>query len=275
MNSIIESWFIKDMIKATSDMWLKGWDERNGGNISLRLDDADIKPYEHEFNIDINEIELTEAVPTLAHHYILVTGSGKFFRNVQIDPAANLCVIKINAKGDGYQILWGMVNGGLPTSEIATHLQSHAVRKKVTNDTDRVIMHCHATNLIALTYVLELTAARFTHELWQMSTECLVVFPDGVGVVPWMVPGTDSIGNASALLIEKHSLVIWAFHGVFGAGPNLDDTFGLIDTAEKSAQILVKVIAMGGRKQGITIPEFRELAARFGVTPFEDALQIS
>ncbi len=33
------------MIKATSDAWLKGWDERNGGNLTLRLDEADIAPF--------------------------------------------------------------------------------------------------------------------------------------------------------------------------------------------------------------------------------------
>jgi hypothetical protein len=31
--SIEDSWFVRDMVKATSDMWLKGWHERNGGNL--------------------------------------------------------------------------------------------------------------------------------------------------------------------------------------------------------------------------------------------------
>ncbi len=38
MQRILSSWFVQGMVKATSDMWLKGWDERNGGNVSLRLD---------------------------------------------------------------------------------------------------------------------------------------------------------------------------------------------------------------------------------------------
>ena len=38
------------MIKATSDAWLKGWDERNGGNLTLRLDDADIEPFAADFH---------------------------------------------------------------------------------------------------------------------------------------------------------------------------------------------------------------------------------
>ena len=45
MQNITQSWFVQGMIKATTDAWLKGWDERNGGNLTLRLDDADIAPY--------------------------------------------------------------------------------------------------------------------------------------------------------------------------------------------------------------------------------------
>ena len=49
MQRILSSWFVQGMVKATSDMWLKGWDERNGGNVSLRLDAADVEPYREEF----------------------------------------------------------------------------------------------------------------------------------------------------------------------------------------------------------------------------------
>ena len=38
MQNITQSWFVQGMIKATTDAWLKGWDERNGGNLTLRLD---------------------------------------------------------------------------------------------------------------------------------------------------------------------------------------------------------------------------------------------
>ncbi len=44
---------------------------------------------------------------------------------------------------------------------------------------------------------------------------------------------TDEIGQATAQEMQKHSLVLWPFHGVFGSGSTLDETFGLIDTAEK------------------------------------------
>ncbi|EMH9513240.1 class II aldolase/adducin family protein, partial [Providencia rettgeri] len=49
MQDILTSWFVQGMIKATSDMWLKGWDERNGGNVSLRLTEDDVSPFKHTF----------------------------------------------------------------------------------------------------------------------------------------------------------------------------------------------------------------------------------
>ena len=182
--------------------------------------------------------------------------------------------MKVDSDGAGYHILWGLTHEAVPTSELPAHFLSHCERIKLTGGKDRVIMHCHATNLIALTYVLENDSALITRKLWEGSTECLVVFPDGVGILPWMVPGTDEIGQATAVSMQQHSLVLWPFHGVFGSGPTLDETFGLIDTAEKSAEVLVKVYSMGGMKQTITQQELIALGQRFGVTPMASALNL-
>ena len=274
MQNITTSWFVQGMIKATSDAWLKGWDERNGGNLTLRLDEADIAPFSADFHEKPRYIALSQPMPLLANTPFIVTGSGKFFRNVQLDPAANLGVVKIDSDGAGYHILWGLNHEAVPTSELPAHFLSHCERIKATNGKDRVIMHCHATNLIALTYVLENNTALITRKLWEGSTECLVVFPDGVGILPWMVPGTDEIGQATAEEVQKHSLVLWPFHGVFGSGPTLDEAFGLIDTAEKSAEVLVKIYSMGGMKQTITRAELIALGKRFGVTPLASALAL-
>jgi rhamnulose-1-phosphate aldolase len=120
--------------------------------------------------------------------------------------------------------------------------------------------------------VLDLTPAALTRALWEMSTECLVVFPDGIGVLPWMVPGTITIGEATAEAMLKHPLVLWPFHGIFGSGANLDEAKGLIDTAEKAAEVLVKVLSMGGKKQSITTQQLNDLAVRFQVEPMAEAL---
>ena len=113
----------------------------------------------------------------------------------------------------------------------------------------------------------------FTRELWEMATECPVVFPAGIGVVPWMVPGGREIAVATSELMKKYDLAVWAHHGMFAAGEDFDLTFGLMHTAEKSAEILVKMLSMRPDKlQTITPDNFRHLAKDFHVTLPEEFL---
>ena len=181
-------------------------------------------------------------------------------------PQESMGLIELDEKGERYRICWGFKGGARPTSELPSHLMNHEV-KFLINPEYRVIYHAHTTNIIALTFVLPLTDEVFTRELWEMATECPVVFPDGVGVVPWMVPGGRDIAVATSELMKKYDLAIWAHHGMFAAGFDFDLTFGLMHTAEKSAEILVKVLSMRPDKlQTITVQNFRDLARDFKVT---------
>lgn len=269
--SIKESSFIKETIRVINDMWLKGWDERNGGNLSYRLVKDEVEKYKGELKGN-KTVKLFGELKELAGEYFLVTGSGKYFKNVIIDPEANLGIIRISEDGKYYTILWGFSDGANPTSEFQAHLLSHIERMKVTEGKNRVVMHAHATNLIALSYILDLTTENFTKQLWKMSTECLVVFPDGIGVIPWMIPGKEKIARATAKEMSKHSMVLWPFHGIFGTGKDLDEAFGLIDTVEKAATILVKVLSMGGQKQTISDEELKALAEGFRLKALEGIL---
>ena len=113
----------------------------------------------------------------------------------------------------------------------------------------------------------------FTRELWESATECPVVFPDGVGVIGWMVPGGREIAIKTAELMKKYDVVIWAHHGMFCSGEDFDLTFGLLHTVEKSAEILVKILSMAPQKlQTITPNDFRALAKDFKVTLPEEFL---
>ena len=203
----------------------------------------------------------------LAGEYFITTGSGKFFRNVEPDPVHSIGIVEINDKGDSWRIVWGLEDGAKPTSEFPSHFMNHSVRKAATNGANRVIYHCHATNVIALTYILPLTDRDFTRALWQSVTECPVVFPEGVGVCPWMVPGGADIAMATSELMKTYQAAIWAQHGLFASGPDFDITFGLAHTIEKSAEIYVKVLSMGGGiiRQTITDDDLRAIARDFGV----------
>lgn len=269
---VLDAEFVKNFIRTANDGWEQGWHERNGGNLSYRIRLEEVEAVKEDF--EPKEWQpIGTTVPKLAKEYFIVTGSGKYFRNVIIKPEDSICIIELDEKGENYRIVWGLVNGGRPTSELPTHLMNHEVKMIATGGNHRVIYHAHPTNIIALTFVLPLEDKVFTRELWEMSTECPVIFPEGVGVVPWMVPGGRDIAVATSELMKKYNLAIWAHHGMFASGEDFDLTFGLMHTAEKSAEILVKMLSMQpNKRQTITPDNFRDLAKDFNVALPEEFL---
>ena len=247
MSTIYDVANVKGFIRMCNDGWLQGWHERNGGNLTYRMTEEDVAACRPFFDETPREwVNMGVQADNLAGEYFITTGSGKFFRNVEPDPIHSIGIVEINDKGDSWRIVWGLADGAKPTSEFPSHFMNHSVRKAATNGANRVIYHCHATNVIALTYILPLTDRDFTRALWQSATECPVVFPEGVGVCPWMVPGGADIAMATSELMKKYQAAIWAQHGLFASGPDFDITFGLAHTIEKSAEIYVKVLSMGG-----------------------------
>ena len=269
MKDILTAPFLIEMVRTTSNMYAHGWDERNGGNISLMLEEDQVAEYLDVSGV-LRTIPTGFSAPELEGKYFLVTGTGKYFKNVEVDPAGNLGIVRLVDGGRNAQLLWGYSDGGQFTSEFPAHMMSHVARLKV-DPLNRVVMHCHPGNLLAMTYVHSLDEREFTRTLWQMCTECIVVFPDGVNVLPWMLCGTNEIGEATAQKMETARLVVWSQHGIYGAGKDLDETFGLIETAEKAAEIYMKIAHLP-RVNTITDEQMHLLEGRFNVKAREGYL---
>jgi rhamnulose-1-phosphate aldolase len=269
-NNILNANYVQVMIEVTTNLYRLGWDERNGGNISYLLEENEVLPFLNPTEV-IREIPMIFDATSLAGKYFIVTGSGKYFKNVQANPAENLGIIRVKEDGKTLQLLWGLENDAVPTSELPSHFMSHMARLEVDPE-NRIIMHNHATHLLAMSFTHDLDEKAFTRTLWQMCTECLVVFPEGVSILPWIVPGTTEIGEATAAKMKETRLVLWPQHGIYGAGKDMDEVFGLIETAEKAAEVYTYVCAQGGIKQTISDENLRLLADSFGVTPREGYL---
>ena len=271
MKDILTAPFVKEMAATTANMYRLGWDERNGGNISYLLDSSEVAEYLDLDNV-IRTIPTGFHAPSLIGKIFIVTGTGKYFKNVEKDPENNLGVIRIAGDGSTAELLWGYADGGKFTSELPAHLMSHMARLSVDPE-NRVVIHSHPTNTLAMNFVHELDEKKFTHTLWEMCTECIVVFPDGVGILPWMLCGTNEIGEATAEKMKEFRLVIWSLHGIYGAGKSLDETFGLIETVEKAAQIYM-LTAHLPRINTIKDEDMVTLAEYFGVEYRKDYLDL-
>ena len=264
--------FIQAFMYMCEDGWKQNWHERNGGNLSYRMTDGEIRQVQC---INTQEpgpwVSVGVHVPELSGQWYVVTGSGKYFRHVKHDPEDCLAIIEIDEKGDNYRVRWGLKNGGRPTSELPSHLMNHAVKQRIGETDCRVIYHSHPANTVALTFLLPPDDEVFSKTLWGMISECVVVFPDGVGVLPWMVPGSREIAEATSELMEKYDVVIWSQHGIFCAGKDFDTAFGLTHTIEKAAEIYIKVRSAGGNvEQAISMENIHKLEKAFLVKAQDD-----
>jgi rhamnulose-1-phosphate aldolase len=254
---------LRKYLDIIDNMYRLGWDERNGGNVSCLLDPEEANTY-----FDLKGTGRTIPLPLVAdpllkNRVFLFTGTTKYFRNTKPDPEHNIGVIRINDDLKSVSVLWGFEGGASFTSEIFAHLHCHATRLKV-DPRHHVVLHTHPISVIEMTHVHALDEKSFTLDLWKAMTECIVVFPEGVGVLPWMVCGTEEIGLATAEKMKEARCVIWALHGIYGCEDNLDDAFGLVETVDKAAAIYLETRKIGDANT-ISNVGLKALAERFKV----------
>jgi len=261
--------FVHGFCRMCADGFEQGWHERNGGNLTYRMSDGDVRAARPFYGEPRAWITAGVRVPDLAGMHFIATGSGKFMRNVMDDPAHSIGIVEINETGDAYRVVWGLLDGARPTSEFPSHLMNHVVRMAV-DPGNRVIYHAHTPGVIEMSYVVPLEARAFTRILWQMMTECVVVFPEGVGVVPWMVPGGSDIAEATSELMKTYPAAVWAHHGLFVSGLDFDTAFGLAHTIEKAAGLYVAArAANGGSDQFLNVisdQNLKDTCSEFGVS---------
>ena len=234
-----QSSVVKELTTLTYDMWSKGWDEYNGGNVSCILSDGDLEQLPRDEPI---KQVIVEDIPfDMVGKYILITASGSHFRNLRDHIKRDMGVIRVTEKG--YDIVWGFSENRRPISELYMHLLAHAQRLAV-NINQQKKDHNHAPNATAYSLISEHNDKSYTLPLWRVLTESIVVFPDGVGILPWELPGTLAIAQHTVEKLKECRLVVWAFHGILATGKDFQDCFGLIETVYKDAMIHLNTISI-------------------------------
>jgi len=250
MNNLISIYEeIGEVAKLIHD---NGWAEKNAGNFSVRVD-SDIEALSDE------EIILPQCYPELSNRIFVVSGKGKRMRNIAKSPAKNTVVIKINSIGNGYNIL---SNERIePTSELPTHLSIHAMILH-RGSSERVVIHSHVTELIAISHIPEFCdQKRLNNLLWKMHPETIMFIPKGVGFVPFKLPGSIEIADATVESLKEHQIALWEKHGVFSIAQSLNDGFDLLDIAAKSVRIYFMCLQSGNKPQGLNDEQLKLLAS--------------
>lgn len=252
---------LDDASEVASYLWQKGWAERNAGNISVDI--TNLLSPELIQDAPSPRQTLSTRYPALTDRCFLITGTGKRMRDLSKRPADNAAIIQILEQGQSYRFVRQDAFCCRPTSELSSHLGIHQMLRQ-NEAAQNVVLHTHPNELIALTHLPEMRdQVALNRLLWSMHPETKIVIPEGIGVVPYQVPGSDELGVATAASLSGRRVVVWEKHGAVAIGSDVFEALDLIDTLNKSAQIFLLCKSAGVTPEGLSPAQVAELGHIF------------
>jgi rhamnulose-1-phosphate aldolase len=242
-----------------------GASEGAAGNISVYLG----WPMEARRRFpNVETIELPLAVPELACGCLLVTGSGRRLREAIQNPAANLGFVAIDEGGRTGRLHTSPLRlFDRLTSEFNSHLAVHRDQVRLTGTNFHAVVHAQP---VSLTYLSHIPAYRnedyFSRRLLRWQPEAIVNLPEGVGCLPFLVPGSAGLMAATIESLRAHRIVVWGKHGVMArSDQSVKRAVDRIEYAETAAHYEYTNLQNGEKGQGLTDDEIRAVAKAFGI----------
>lgn len=267
MKSILEgrpglSAEVEKIAEVAGYLWQNGWAERNGGNITVNVTEfADDEMKQMPAISDVKQIGVT--LPALKGCYFYCKGTGKRMRDLARRPMDNGSVIRILDDCASYVIIAD--NAVMPTSELPSHLTVHAHLIE-TGSNYKATVHTHPIELVAMSHSRKFLGKDvLTNILWSMIPETKAFCPLGLGVVPYELPGSNSLADATLKELEDYDVVLWEKHGVFAKGLDVMDAFDQIDVLSKSSKIYINSRCMGFEPEGMSQEQLQEMTKAFNL----------
>lgn len=125
---------------------------------------------------------------------------------------------------------------GRPFSEIAMHLVVYRGRSDV-----RAVVHAHPPKSTAFAAAGRPIEAEFLPEF-------VVSIGGVVPLVPFALPGSESLNQAVIPFLEEYDVVLLQNHGVLAWGPDLSTALLRLEHCEEAAEVILAAEALGGPK---------------------------
>ena len=253
---------IEKVAEVAGYLWQNGWAERNGGNITVNITQwADAAMQRQPPISDIKPIGTT--LPSLRGCYFFCKGTGKRMRDLARWPMENGSIIRILDDCASYVIIAD--HPVQPTSELPSHLAVHN-RLIELQSPYKATIHTHPIEIVAMSHNREFLGKDvLTRLLWSMIPETKAFCPLGLGIVPYALPGSNALAEATLNELESYDVVLWEKHGVFAKGLDVLDAFDQIDVLSKSAKIYLDCRAMGFEPEGMSSAQMQEMTRAFNL----------
>jgi rhamnulose-1-phosphate aldolase len=130
----------------------------------------------------------------------------------------------------------------------------------------KATLHTHPIELVAMSHIQRfLKGDEMTRVLWSMIPETLAFAPLGIGIVPYALPSSVALAEATLEQIKTHDVVMWEKHGTVAVGVDIMDAFDQTDVLCKAANIYMCARAMGSEPDGMTDEQMKEVQDVFNL----------
>ncbi len=244
-------------------LWQKGWAERNGGNITVNVTEL-VDDEVRAMPAIAAPMPIGMTLPNLKGCYFYCKGTNMRMRDLARWPMQNGSIIRILDDCASYEMIAD--EPVKPTSELPTHLAVHDYLLGK-GSPYRATVHTHPIELVALTHSSEwMEKDKATRMLWSMIPETKAFCPRGLGMVPYMLPSSNELAEATLKTIdEDYDVVMWEKHGVFATDVDAMAAFDQVDVLNKSAMIYIQSRAMGFTPEGMSDEQMAEMTRAFNL----------
>ena len=204
-----------------------------------------------------SRIALPVAVPHLADGWVAVTGGSRRLRDVAQSPETIICLLHMTP--DGQHATLYAAQGVRPTSELNTHLAVHNDHVGRRALEQHAILHAQPVHLTYLSHVPRYQdTLAFNRRLLRWQPETIIVFPEGIGVLPFQVPGSAEQMAVTTSALATHRGIIWTHHGIVTrADSGIGRASDLVEYAEAAAHYEYLNLAAGEPSTGLSDEELR------------------
>ena len=213
-------------------------------------------------------IELPLVAPDLAGASFLVTGSGRRLREIIQDPVANLGFVVIGPDGHSAQLFTSPRRlFARLTSEFNSHLAVHRDQIGATGTNFHALIHAQPPHITYLSHVPRYRDQDYLNRhLLRWQPELIVNLPEGIGVVPFYIPGSPELMSSTVARLRVHRIVIWARHGVMARSDvSVKRAADRIEYAETAAHYEYLNLVNGEQGDGLSPDEVRTIASAFSI----------
>ena len=253
---------IEKVAEVALYLWEKGWAERNGGNIVVNVTEY-VDDRMRALPAIAPKVPMVQKLSNLRGCWFFCKGTNRRMRDLARFPMENGSIIRICDDCESYEIVAD--NPVKPTSELASHLAMHSLMIERGNGY-KASLHTHPIELVAMTHHRPfLEKDVLTRILWSMIPETRAFCPKGLGIIPYEMPSSAALADATVAQLDEYDVVMWEKHGVCAVGPEIGEAFDQVDVLNKAALIYEASRNMGFEPEGMTDAQMDELKVAFNL----------